>query len=336
MNEAELLNLIQAALGQRQAWITLPYQSAFRLFNGFSEGFPDLAIEVYGRTLVLFNFADQPESILNLVSSAIDYLCSSLPWIQCVVIKTRNATEKAERHGLLIRGEHPDERVCENGVWYAINLQMSSDTSLYLDTRDLRSWIMQNSNGLRVLNTFAYTGSLGIAAKAGGARQVIHLDKNRKFLEFAKASYRLNGFPIQAADFVAQDFFPWTSRMRRAKQRFDMVFLDPPFFSLTPRGRVDLEEEYGRIINKVRPLVKEGGTLVAINNAIFVSGSKFIHQLEELCQGGYLSIEEIIPVPADFSGYSRSYLNNLPANPAPFNHTTKIVILKVRKAKDPL
>ena len=48
---------------------------------------------------------------------------------------------------------------------------------------------------------------------------------------------------------------------------FDCVFVDPPFFSVTEKGRVDLEQDMVRLLNKVRPLVAHNGYLVAINNA---------------------------------------------------------------------
>jgi 23S rRNA (cytosine1962-C5)-methyltransferase len=69
------------------------------------------------------------------------------------------------RHGVVVYGEKPDERIRvrirEHGVWYAVDLLLSQDAGLYLDTRGLRLWAMQNLAGKTVLNTFAYTGSLG-------------------------------------------------------------------------------------------------------------------------------------------------------------------------------
>jgi len=44
-------------------------------------------------------------------------------------------------------------------------------------------------------------------------------------------------------------------------------------------------------------LVKDGGWLVAINNALYVSGEEFHRTLESLCADGYLKIAELIPVP---------------------------------------
>jgi len=66
----------------------------------------------------------------------------------------------------------------------------------------------------------------------------------------AKASYTLNGLPIDKADFRAGDFWMQASQLRRANAQFDCVFLDPPFFSETSKGTVDLVDESRRVITR--------------------------------------------------------------------------------------
>ncbi len=301
-----IVNLLAQALAARGELFgaaSEKHQAALRLFNGFYEGSPDLAIDLYARTLVVHNYADAPDEAHKTIQTAIEFLRGELPWINAVVVKTRNASDPAARRGILIYGEKPDRRVREHGVWYAVDLLLNRDASLYLDTRDLRLWAINHLKGKTVLNTFAYTGSLGVAAQAGGASRVVHLDRNREFLNVAKTSYTLNGFPIRKADFQSGDFFTQTSRMRRTGETFDCVFVDPPFFSATSKGKVDLVSENLRIINKVRPLAADGGYLVAVNNALFVSGAEYLETLEEVCADGYLAIEALIPAPPDFTGY---------------------------------
>jgi 23S rRNA (cytosine1962-C5)-methyltransferase len=216
-------------------------------------------------------------------------------------------------------------------VRYAIELQLHGETGFYLDTRNLRAWALRSLKNKTVLNTFAYTGSLGVAAVAGGARRVVHLDRNKTYLNVAKASYSLNGFPTDKTDFRVGDFWTQISHLKRAGEHFDCVFLDPPFFSATRRGTVDLVRQSGRVINKVRPLINDGGYLVAINNALFVPGAAYLRTLETLGVGEYLSIEELIPVPPDCAGYPQTIVGTPPVDPSPFNHPTKIAVLRVRR-----
>lgn len=321
------LPVLAAALNARAALLDAPHHTALRLFNGFYEGCPELVVDLYGTTLLLFDYADSPQP--NRIEAALALLREHLPWVQAAVVKTRAGSPEARR-GVLAFGQAPERKICENGVWYALDLQMNQDAGLYLDTRGLRGWLKSNSAGLRVLNTFAYTGSLGVAAQAGGAQRVLQTDLDRNFMRLAQQSCQLNGLPCSSRDFLAGDFFAVTSRLRHSNQRFDLIILDPPFFSTTQHGRVDQLNQSARLVNKVRPLAANGGRIVAVNNALFLSGAEYLRSLEALCQGGYMEVEELIPVPRDVTGYPDTIQTTAPADPTPFNHPTKIAVLRVR------
>lgn len=305
-----------------------------RLFSGFFEGLPELVVDIYGRTLLLHDYAPLVTAGEAIWAEQLwqvqAWFLERLPWIQTVVLKQRQAGPPVQR-GRVLFGECPDHWVRENGVRYAIDLLLNRDASLYLDTRLLRAWAKSTLAGTQVLNTFAYTGSLGVAALAGGAQRVIQLDRNRTFLNLAKTSYTLNGFCINKADFLTGDFFTQVAHLKNGGQLFDCVFVDPPFFSTSGRGTIDLLGQAGRVINKVRPLVRDQGWLVAVNNAVFLSGADYMRTLQALCEDGYLSIETLIPVPEDILGRPGSQRCLPPVDPAPFNHATKIAVLRVRR-----
>jgi 23S rRNA (cytosine1962-C5)-methyltransferase len=327
---------LRRAFLAREGLFDQEHKAAFRLFNGFLEGASNLAIDLYAVTALLHNYAGPPEAGRESIQIAQGLLAALYPWIQTVVLKAHHASSPEERKGTVIFGRNLDRQVREYGLWYAIDLCMNRDASLYLDTRGLRWWALHNLKGRTVLNTFAYTGSLGIAALGGEATRVIQLDSNRRFLEFARASCRLNGFPMSSQDFQVGDFWSQVERLKRSGERFDCVFLDPPFFSSTRKGVVDLAKNSARLINKVRPLINDGGVLVAVNNAVFVSGQAYLEVLEGLCADGYLRIEELIPVPDDFTGYPTTRLGHPITDPQPFNHATKIAILRVRRKTEAL
>ncbi|MBI5943333.1 MAG: class I SAM-dependent methyltransferase [Chloroflexi bacterium] len=321
--------LLEKALASRASLIDPEHESAFRLFNGFTEGCPDLVIDIYASTALIHNYADNPEQGVALVQESMSFLNNSMSWLHAGIVKTRNGKSQEEKCGMLLFGTAPDRKIKEHGVWYAIDLTMNRDASLYLDTRSLRNWIIDNLKNKSVLNTFAYTGSFGVAALKGGASRVVQIDLNREFLNLAKTSCSLNGFPIQKGDFISRDFFEQVGNLKRDKKSFDCVIIDPPFFSTTAKGRVDQEKESARLINKVRPLINDGGWLIAINNAVFVSGTEYLQTLEALCKDGYLNISKLMPVPQDFTGYNP--VGKPITDPSPFNHSTKIAILNVKR-----
>jgi 23S rRNA (cytosine1962-C5)-methyltransferase len=331
MPASSLIDLLEQALGHRAGLLDSAHEGAFRLFNGFSEGMPELVIDVYGRTVVFNNYALRLEEGRAAVDQAQAFVQKRLPWVQAGVLKTRTALSPDEKRGQLLFGAKADTQIREHGTWYAIDLTLNRDASFYLDTRNLRAWILAQLGGKTVLNTFAYTGSLGVAARAAGAGRVVQLDRNERFLLLAKKSCELNGFAIDVADFVHADFFRKAASFRRAQQVFDCVILDPPYFASFTTGTIDQIHESARLINKVRPLVAQGGFLVAINNSLHVSGAAYRQILESLCADGYLRVAQLIPVPEDVLGFAApSAVTSLP-DPAPFNHATKIAVLEVRR-----
>jgi len=329
-----LPDLLARALDARAGLLATDpeHRGALRLFNGFSEGCPDLAADAYGTTLLLHDYSDPAQPENELAASAQSFFCERLPWLRAVVLKNRRPTGPGSDAGALVRGTAPACEIEEGGVRYAVDLLLNRDASFYLDTRNLRAWARAHLAGKTVLNTFAYTGSLGIAARAGGAARVVQLDRNPRFLALGRRSWELNSFPpADATDWIAGDFFPQIARLKRRGARFDCVILDPPVFAATDYGVVDQLRDSARLINKVRPLIADGGFLVAVNNALFLPGQACRAALDELCAGGYLAVQELIPVPDDITGFPATRVGSPVTDPAPFNHATKIAVLAVRR-----
>jgi 23S rRNA (cytosine1962-C5)-methyltransferase len=330
---SEPLPRLGAAIGARAPLVEGDHRSAFRLFNGHLEGDPRFVIDVYGATAVVFRQGPPADTHGPTIDALVARLRTALPWMRATVVKERDGATEAERRGRLVwaaPGAAPDTEVVEHGVRYAVDLVVNQDAGFYLDTRGLRRWLLDHAEGRTVLNTFAYTGSLGVAARAGGATRVVHTDRSPRFLAAAQASYALNGFPVDRRDFVARDFFSFVRGAKLRGERYDVVVLDPPFFSTTAHGALDLNRDTTRLVNKVRPLVASGGALVVVNNALYLSGADFLNALETLGSGGWMHVEALIDVPTDVTGTAETRVGAPPVDPAPFDHSTKIAVLSVR------
>ncbi|MDY6874355.1 MAG: class I SAM-dependent methyltransferase [Chloroflexota bacterium] len=322
------LKSIARAVQYRQP--LLAQQQALRLYNGFYEGYPGLVLDRYGSALIILDHG-LPNDAEALCKELAQWALTQDFGIESVLLKQRGAEDEDRKNGLLIAGEKLPDRVKEWDVQYALDLKINQDASFYLDTRNLRRWLLDHGAGKRVLNTFAYTGSLGVAAGMGGANLVVQTDLSDKFMQLSQISWELNELMSKKQQIRPGDFFRVAGRMRNSERLFDVVILDPPFFSTTSAGRVDQQGETTRLINKVRPLVAHGGKLIAINNALFLPGAASIAELEALCRSDYLSLGEIIPVPEDITGYPETIVDIPPADPAPFNHPTKIAVLNVTR-----
>jgi 23S rRNA (cytosine1962-C5)-methyltransferase len=329
--EQPLNELLEKCYALRRQLIDQEHRSAFRLFNGYYEGLSGLTVDAFGTSLVICDHRDEPDSFEEEISLIKQFSIERFPWITSILVKSRNANDPFKRRGILIYGEQPERSIIENGISYVLDLRINQDTGFYLDTRNLRHWLKQNMAGKTILNTFSYTGSLGVAALAGRAFRVIQSDNNVVFLNLARKSCIENNLRFRPTDFLEMDFFNMVDRFKTSKTLFDCVILDPPFFSVSESGKVDLVSESVRLINKVRPLVAHDGWLITINNSLFVTGSTVMTQIDDLSQSGYLQLESIIPVPDDVTGYPDTIQSDPPVDPSPFNHPTKITILRVSR-----
>ena len=86
----------------------------------------------------------------------------------------------------------------EMGVSYRIaGRHAGQDPWLFLDLRAARRRVMREVPGKSLLNLFAYTCGVGIAAAKAGARFVVNVDFAESSLQVGKENARLNELPVR-------------------------------------------------------------------------------------------------------------------------------------------
>jgi len=89
----------------------------------------------------------------------------------------------------------------------------------------LFNWLGQDLSGWRCLDVFAGSGALGFEAASRGATEVLLLERDRalaRSLEQSRARLQAETVRVEAVDALG-----WMARC--APQRFELVFVDPPF-----------------------------------------------------------------------------------------------------------
>lgn len=132
-------------------------------------------------------------------------------------------------------GVSPGGVVTERGVRYGIDFGAGYSAGLFIDQRANRARVREMSPR-RMLNTFAYTCSFSVVAAMSGA-QTMSVDLSKKSLERGRGNFELNGLPLDGHRFLADDVLDVLPRLERRGERFDLIILDPPTFSLGNRGR---------------------------------------------------------------------------------------------------
>jgi 23S rRNA (cytosine1962-C5)-methyltransferase len=215
-----------------------------------------------------------------------------------------------------VRGERAPEvfTVRENGVRYEMRFDQGYSVGLFLDQRDNRRRLITGhiASGFpllgspvaspEVLNCFAYTCAFSVCAALGGARAT-SLDLSKKYLDWGRRNFELNGLDPSAHDFIFGDVFDWLRRLGKKGRQFDCVLLDPPTFSRSKeRGDFRAERDYGILAASAAAVLKPGGILFASTNAARLEPEVFLGQIRAALAGVGRRVvhEHYVPQPPDF------------------------------------
>jgi 23S rRNA (cytosine1962-C5)-methyltransferase len=322
-----LSGLLAAALVSRRdllARLEAEQTNAYRLFHGSVEGRPGLTVDRYGDLLLVQTFHQPLEA--SQLDEIRKFYADALPGLEMVYNDRSHSNSR-------IGNELPPEDMAiatlpreaqEMGVIYRIQARHGGqDPWLFLDLRAGRRRVMEEAAGKSVLNLFAYTCGVGVAAAKAGARHVVNVDFAESSLKVGKANARLNDLPIRLR-FIQSDAFPAMRQLAgigqpevvRGKRMppfpklephaFDLVFLDPPRYAKSLFGVVDLVNDYPALMKPALLCTAEGGTLICCNNVAEVSREAFADQLERCARKAGRPIREMewIAPEADFPSHN--------------------------------
>ena len=158
-----------------------------------------------------------------------------------------------------------DAVVTERGIRYGIDFGAGYSAGLFVDQRANRARV-QKLSPKRMLNTFAYTCSFSVVAALAGA-QTLSLDLSKKSLDRGRKNFELNRLPLDGHRFLADDVLEVLPRLERRGEKFDLIILDPPTFSLGNRGRRwQVEDQIGDLLRAALDLATPQAALLISTN----------------------------------------------------------------------
>lgn len=285
--------------------------NAYRLFHGSAEGEPGLTVDRYGDVLLAQSFhrpLGEPE-----LAELEAFYAGACPGLELVW------NDRSEANSRIGNALAPARQAAaeaprtfrELGVSYRFRARHAGqDPWLFLDLRAGRRRVMQEAAGKSVLNVFAYTCGVGIAAAKAGASHVVNVDFAESSLAVGKDNAHLNELPIRVR-FIKSDAFAalrqlsglGQPKMVRGKRmppfpeleprQFDLVFLDPPRYAKSPFGVVDLVNDYPALFKPALLATAEGGTLVCCNNVAQVEREAWQEQLERSARKAGRTVREV-------------------------------------------
>jgi len=171
--------------------------------------------------------------------------------------------------------------VQEEGLHFEIRPANGLSVGLYVDSRVARRFVRKHAAHKRILNLFAYTCAFGVAARAGGALEVLNVDASRHCLEWGRRNVEQNGFEPAPGEFWAAEVFYALKSLAKKGRRFELVVLDPPSFSNVGRRRFRVADDYAELVHMSTQLLEPQGLLLAMCNTKAVAPESFSNWLKE-------------------------------------------------------
>lgn len=189
----------------------------------------------------------------------------------------------------------------EGGLTFAVNFNDYLDTGIFLDHRITRGLVREHARGKRFfLNLFAYTGTATCYAADAGVEETVTVDLSNTYLDWAERNMEQNGFVGPDHHYVRADVMGWIRDMRQTRNRWDLIFCDPPTFSNSSKmGRRtwDVQRDHVELlVGLSRLLSREGEAIFSCNLRTFRP------DIEELARAGVV-LTDITDetIPEDFA-----------------------------------
>jgi 23S rRNA (guanine2445-N2)-methyltransferase / 23S rRNA (guanine2069-N7)-methyltransferase len=185
-----------------------------------------------------------------------------------VRVRTRRKNKRGEQYSK-VQERANYHVVMENGLKFLVNFDDYLDTGLFLDHRTTRGRLRAAASGKRFLNLFAYTCTASVYAAAGGAVSTTSVDMSNTYLNWAQRNFELNGLSPEHNGLVQADCRVWLEEAGRGRDRYDLIFIDPPTFSNSKRmdGVFDVERDHPEFIEGCMRVLAPGGLVVFSTNS---------------------------------------------------------------------
>ncbi len=156
-------------------------------------------------------------------------------------------------------------QVREGPARFLVNFTDHLDTGLFLDHRPTRRLLGELAAGRRFLNLFGYTATATVHAALGGAAGTTTVDMSATYLDWARRNLELNGIRGPRHQLIQADCLRW---LAQARDRYDLIFLDPPTFSNSKRMEetFDVQRDHAELLRQALRLLAPGGMLIFSTN----------------------------------------------------------------------
>ncbi len=259
--------------------------SCCRIVFGEADGFPGLTVDRFADLLVTQTLSVGVERRkAELFPLLLEVLAEDGQAIRGVYERNDvpiRALEGLEQgKGWFCGGGSTRTEICENGIFYAVDVENGQKTGFFLDQKFNRLAVAGLAQGKRVLDCFTHTGSFALNAAKGGAAHVTAVDVSAAAIELARENARRNGLDGRM-DFVTADVFELLPALKaQGGAPYDFIILDPPAFTKSRKTADRAERGYREINYRALQLLPRGGYFATASCSHFMPPERFVSMLK--------------------------------------------------------
>lgn len=277
--------------------------SCCRVIFGEADGFPGLTVDRFSEILVTQTLSVGMERIKGMLFPLlVKVLREDGQDIRGVFERNDVAIRALEgleqnKGWFPLPGEEPPAspvtEICENGVYYRVDVENGQKTGFFLDQKYNRLAIAKLAKGRRVLDCFTHTGSFALNAAMGGAEHVTAVDVSASAIEMAKANARRNSLEDRM-DFITADVFDLLPELaKQGKAPYDFIILDPPAFTKSRKTVGSAQRGYKEINLRALKLLPRGGYFATASCSHFMPSELFVKMLRSAALDAGVELRQI-------------------------------------------
>lgn len=257
------------AAARRRVAMPLPAGTdVYRLVDDDADGCPGLVVDRYGPVLRLeVRGATLPCDTVALATALAHEVGATAAVAR---LRTAGGASTLVR---LVGDVPPLHVVHEAGLRFAARTadDDAAGAGLFVDQREGRRLVRAAARGHVVLNLFAHAGAFGVAAAAGGAARVDHVDLSRRCAQWAALNLALNGVDPRQHRFLVDDALDVLERAARRGPAYGVIVLDPPTTATrAAKGgrarRFRVEHDLPQLVAQALTALLPGGLLLVSTN----------------------------------------------------------------------
>ncbi len=274
--------------------------SCCRVIFGEADGFPGLTVDRFSNILVAQTLSVGIERLKSVLFPLIlEVLREDGQLIDGIFERNDvaiRALEGLEQGRGWFGAEHPESpvtEICENGIYYSVDVENGQKTGFFLDQKYNRLAVARLARGKRVLDCFTHTGSFALNAAMGGAEHVTAVDISASAVEMARKNAVRNGLEDRM-DFIAADVFDLLPELEtRGRAPYDFIILDPPAFTKSRKTVGNAQRGYKEINLRALRLLPRGGYFATASCSHFMPAELFEKMLSSAAADAGVELRQI-------------------------------------------